>query len=186
MLLLYFDHVSPAAAVACLRLQALADEGVGVTFVGLDTLGLEVAIPATLDQLEQVERWRDDAGELGLELRRPAWRPPTLPAHLVGELAERVGLGAAWRRTCLLAYWHDGADLGTPEVLRELASRAGLDRREVAAALADRDARLALRRRMLTMRSRGVGGVPVLEVEGTFVSPDLPVEDLRRLGTLTA
>lgn len=184
MLILHFDHTSPAAAVAVMRLQRLADEGSAVGFQGFDVLGLEVAIPVTLDQLEEVERHRSSALELGLPMQRPTRRPPTLGAHVVGELAESRGLGASWRLTCLRAYWDGDADLGSTEVLAELAARAGLPTDEVGRVLADRSARTAMRARMIEARSRGIGGVPVLEYAGTLLSADLPDADLRALAAL--
>jgi predicted DsbA family dithiol-disulfide isomerase len=177
--------VSAPAAVAVLRLQRLADEGATVAFTGIDVLGLELTIPATLDQLEGVAVARRAARELGLDLQRPTRRPPTLPAHLVGEVAVVHGVGASWRETCLRAYWERGADLADEVVLRELAAAAGVPADAVLEALADRDRRRQLRQRMLVARSRGVGGVPVLEVAGgTFVPADLPDGDLRQLAAL--
>lgn len=181
MLICHFDYVSPAAAVAVLRLQAIADEGGSVRFAGLDVLGLEVAIPPTLDQLAAIDRHRDAAAALGLVLRRPTRRPPTLAAHLVGEHADAVGLGAAWRASALHGYWERDVDLHDTPSLVELAVEVGLDGLQVASLVADRDARVGLRRRNLELRGRGIGDVPVLEVDGTLIPADIPLEDLRRL-----
>jgi predicted DsbA family dithiol-disulfide isomerase len=181
MLVCHFDYTSPAAAVAVFRLHRIVDAGGQVGFSGFDTLGLDAAIPVTLDQLEELERHRARAVDLGLEVRRPTVRPPTLAAHLVGDLAESVGLGASWRETVLRAYFERGIDLGDGEALVELGRMAGLDAGEVAGVLADRAARTALRRRMLLVRGRGIGGVPVLDVDGTLVSADIPDADLRQL-----
>ncbi len=181
MLICHFDYTSPAAAVAVLRLQRIVDAGGQVGFSGFDTLGLDAAIPVTLDQLEELERHRPRAATLGLELRRPTLRPPTLGAHLVGDLAESVGLGASWRDAALRAYFERGVDLGDATALVELGRRAGLETEEVAAVLGDHAARTALRRRMLLVRGRGIGGVPVLDVDGTLLSADLPDADLRQL-----
>lgn len=184
MLRLFFDYPSPAAVVAVLRLQRLADEGLAVGFIGFDVLGLQVALPATLDQLEELERHQQRARELGLEMQRPRWRPPTLPAHVIGEVAEEHGLGAAWRWACLSGYWTRGIDLGDDVRLRELAASAGLPDGAVAEALADPARRAEVRARMLEARSRGIGGVPVLEHAGTLLSPDLPDDDLRSLAAM--
>lgn len=178
MLICFFDYTSAASAVALTRLQPIVDAGGAVAFAGIDVLGLEAGVPATLDQLEELQRVAGRAQALGLQLRRPRWRPPTLAAHLVGEHADRLGLGASWREVALHAYWRDGADLADTAVLVELAVGAGLDGLDVAARLADRSARIELRQRMTRVRGRGVGGVPVLEVDGTLVSADLPDDDL--------
>jgi hypothetical protein len=185
LLLLHFDYVSAPAAVAVLRLQRLADEGMLVAFSGLDVLGLDAAIPATLGQLEGIQRAAAAARSVGLELRRPTLRPPTLAAHLVGDLATARGVGASWRERCLRAYWEEDGDLGDDGVLVELADGAGLDPSEVAGLLGDRGCRVRARQRMLASRSRGIGDVPVLEVPGgTFVPADLPDADLRALAAL--
>lgn len=184
MLVCHHDYTSPAAAVAVLRLQRIKDEGGDVRFAGLDVLGIEAAIPATLDQLAELDRVQGQAAELGLVMRRPRSRPPTLPAHLVADRAEEAGLGAAWRQAVLVAYWSHGADLADPALLRSLAVDAGLDGDAVSRLLQDRGAHLTLRQRMLLVRGRGVGGVPVLDLDGTLLSADLPDDDLRRLAAV--
>ncbi len=183
MLVCHFDYTSPAAAVAVLRLQRIADEGGRIGFAGFDVLGLDAAIPLTLDQLDELERARPRAAALGFDLRRPSVRPPTLSAHLVGDLAEVAGLGASWREATLRAYFERDTDLAVASVLVELAVDAGLDRQDVTSHLADRTARIAARRRMLLVRGRGIGGVPVLDLDGTLVSADLPDDDLRQLAS---
>lgn len=184
MLVCFHDYTSPASAVAVLRLQRLADEGLAVAFEGFEVLGLDAALPVTLEVLEQLERHRAEAAELGLQLTRPSVQPPTISAHVVGDLAERAGLGAAWRLAAYRAFWEDGADLGAPDELVRLAVAAGLDADEVRAALADRALRVETRRRMIARRSEGVGGVPVLNVNGAYVSALLPADDLRALAEL--
>ena len=181
MLILHFDHTSPSAAIAVLRLQPLADEGGNVRFSGIDVLGLDMSIPPTLDLLADLDRQRAAAADLGLTMRRPSRQPPTLSAHLVGEVAEEAGLGASWRSACLRGYWTDDADLHDEAVLLDLAAVAGLRPGTVAGRLADRTARANLRTRMVAQRRRGIGGVPVLESDGVFVAASLPDDDLRRL-----
>lgn len=184
VLILHHDPPSPASAVAVLRLQRLADEGLRVAFEGIDVLGIDAAIPVTLDVLAELEAWRDRAADLGLELRRPSRRPPTARVHLVGTLAESRGLGAAWRLTTYRAYWEDDADLGDPAVLTELATGIGLERPAVTETLADRGRLARLRQRMQLRRSEGIGGVPILEFNGTYVPATMPDHDLRQLAEL--
>jgi 2-hydroxychromene-2-carboxylate isomerase len=181
VLVLHFDYPSAASAVAVLRLQRLADEGVAVGFTGVDSLGLEVAVPVPPQRRDEAERCRAAAAGLGLELGAPSRWPPTLRAHLLGELADDLGQGGAWRRDCLDAYWCRDADLDDEQVLRGLAQQVGLDPSAVEQRLTDRALRVAARRRALTRRRRGVGGVPVIEVHGTLVPPDLADDALRAL-----
>ena len=184
MLVLHFDYASPASAVALLRLQAIADRGASVAFSGIDVLGLDVGVPVTLDQLEELATWAPRARELGMELQRPRVRPPTLGAHLLGSLAQAHDLGAAWRTAVLEAYWARRLDIGREDVLVELAEGIGLPGTQASEELADRSRRAAMRRAMTAERQRGVGGVPVLEFQGTFVPADLADEDLQRLAAL--
>ncbi len=173
MLTLHHDVTAPRSALAVMRLQRIADLGHPVVFRGIDVLGLAVALPVTLDQLADLEQVAEQAAALGLVMRRPALRPPTLDAHLVGEHAERAGLGAAWRTACLRAYWTDGADVSSHGVLVALAARVGLDADAVTAVLAESSARNELRASMLALRALGIGGAPVLEVDGTLLSADV-------------
>jgi 2-hydroxychromene-2-carboxylate isomerase len=184
VLVLHFDYVSAASAVAVLRLQPLADRGGAVAFSGVDVLGVDVALPVTLDQLVDVDRWAGRADALGLEMRRPSTRPPTLAAHLIGELAEAHDLGAAWRTAVLSAYWSRDAAIGEQDVLLDLARTVGLPGERVRALLHDPAERVALRRAMTALRGRGLGDVPVLEFGGTFVPADLDDGDLRELAGL--
>lgn len=170
--------------MAVLRLQRLADEGLPVAFEGIDVLGIDAAIPVTLDVLAELEAWRGPAAELGLDLRRPSRRPPTARAHLVSTLAEPAGLGAAWRLATYRAYWEEDADLGDPATLAELAVGAGLQREEVVELLSDHGRLARLRQRMQVRRSEGIGGVPILEFNGTFVPATMPDDDLRQLAEL--
>jgi len=181
VLILHHDVTSPRAALAVLRVQRIADSGLPVAFRGIDTLGVAVSLPVTLDQLAELEQVAERAAALGLEMRRPHLRPPTLDAHLVGEHAERCGLGAAWRLACLRAYWTEGVDVSDHATLVTIGSDAGLDAAEVAGALADVAARNELRAAMLARRSLGIGGVPVLEVDGTLLPADVDDATLEEL-----
>ncbi len=184
MLILHYDVTSLPAVVAALRLQRLADAGGRVRFSGIDVLGVDASLPVTLDQLEEFQRWRGRAEGLGLTVRRPFQRPPTLSVHLVAAIATSHDLGAAWRDAVFSAYWTDGAPIGERSYLVTLARDVGLDAEEVAGHLEDPAARLALRQRMTADRGRGIGGVPVLELDGTFVSAELSDDDLRQLAGL--
>lgn len=187
MLTLYFDYASASAVVALVRVEAAADRTVGaLEVVGLDPLGLDVTVPATLDQLADWERVAPRARELGLVLERPTLRPPTGRAHLVAGPADAVGRGRAWRRACVEALWQRGADLGDADVLVGLAASVGLDASTVRRLVEDPVAALEGRRRAAALHRRGIGGVPVLELDGTFVGADLDDRALEQLLTVDA
>jgi 2-hydroxychromene-2-carboxylate isomerase len=184
VLTLYHDIPSAGSLVAMLRLQHLADEGLAVSFRGFDVLGVDATLPPTLDDLQDWQSHRQAAAELGWDLPRPRRHPATLRAHLVGELAIEQNLDAAWRLAVYRAHWLEDRDVGQVDVLVEVAAAAGLDDDEVAALLDDAAPRHRLRQRMLVHRGEGVGGVPVMEANGTFLSPFVPEEDLRTLAAL--
>ncbi|HVL97891.1 MAG TPA: DsbA family protein [Egibacteraceae bacterium] len=181
MLILYHDYISPASAIAALRLQRLADDGVAVTFTGFEALGVDLRLPVTLEVLAAVDELAEAAAAEGLVLRRPPALPPTAWAHVVGALAEKRGLGASWREVCYRAFWEEGVNLADPAVLTGLAVRAGLDVAAVDAHLRDPSRLRAFRRSLAESRRLGVGGVPVLLAHGTLVPALLPEADLRGL-----
>lgn len=184
MLVLYHDIPSAASLCAVLRLQRLADEGLPVAFRGFDVLGIDASIPATLADLEDWTNHRSHAADLGWQLQRPRVHPPTLMAHLVSELAEEADLRASFRLALYRAHWLEGRDIADPGDLFDLAVSVGLARMAVQELLDDPEGRHRLRRRMLAHRGDGIGGVPVLDAGGTFVSPFMDEADLRHLATL--
>jgi predicted DsbA family dithiol-disulfide isomerase len=184
-LTLFHDYTSPASAVAVVRLQRLADEGLPVTFEGFEGIGLDAVLPVTLDVSAALADLAEVAAAEGVVLRRPPALPPTVLAHTAGALAEEAGLGASWRQTCYRAFWADGAAIGQRDVLVDLAERAGLDVEAVSAALDDRARVAAVRRRMGGHRRNGVGGVPTLLAARTLVPGLLPEDELRALATLS-
>jgi predicted DsbA family dithiol-disulfide isomerase len=184
VLTLFHDYTSPASAVAVARLQRLADEGLPVEMVGLDAIGVDLALPVTLDVKAAVVDLAAPAQVEGIVLAEPALLPPTVAAHVVEAEAERAGLGASWRQVCYRALWEHGADLADERVLVVLGIQAGMERSVVEAALADRPRRSAFRRHSAARRADGVGGVPTLLAQRTLVPGLLAVSDLRALAAL--
>jgi predicted DsbA family dithiol-disulfide isomerase len=182
VLLLTHDYTSPASAIAVARFHRLAADGLQVRFRGVDVLGIDGTLPVTLDVLAELERVAPRAAALGLQMQRPDHRPSTARAHVVADLAEQQGVGTPWRRRLYAAYWTQGADLADPGLLAEVASEVGLDPDAALAAATDERAVAAVRRRTQQLRGEGIGGVPVLTVHGTHVSPALPDDDLWALG----
>lgn len=181
MRVMYFDYPSLPAAVAVIRAHLALGRHAGLAssaaqplmFGGFDTLGLEMTVPLTLDQQEEIGRWSTTAAQVGLEVTTPRSRPPTTPAHVIGDLADELGLGRDWRQAVIVAYWSDRVDIGHKSELVRLANHVGLPEQEVASALTDRHRAQQVRRRMVAARQRGIGGVPVIEIDGTLLSGDL-------------
>ncbi|MEX0592366.1 MAG: DsbA family protein [Nitriliruptoraceae bacterium] len=175
MRVLYFDYPSLPAVVAVLHAHGalVRNRGREIDFGGFDTLGLDVSVPVTLDQREEIDRWRDDAVSIGLEVCPPTIRPATTAAHVIGDLAEEIGSGMEWRQRAIRAYWSDGEDLGDPSVLVELARESGMLDEQVHVALSDTTRHQLVRRRMVAARQRGVGGVPVIDADGALMPANL-------------
>lgn len=183
MLALHHDYPSAASLHAVLLLDEVTGGDV-VVHHGVDVLGLATAVPATVDDVADWDRHREALAEMGWDVARPGTHPPTLAAHQVAGLCPDRTTARSWRLACYRAHWLDGADIGDHDVLVDLAERVGLAPGRVHRHLDDRVAAAAARRAMLAARQDGVGGVPVLDVDGTKVSPFMPREDLRALVAL--
>jgi predicted DsbA family dithiol-disulfide isomerase len=181
VLTLFHDYTSPASAVAVARLQRLADEGVDVDFVGFEAIGMDVALPPSLDVLAAIDDLAEQAAAEGVVLRRPPSLPPTARAHAVGTLAEQHDLGASWRSRCYAAFWAEGVDLDDVAVLTALAEEAGLDGAQVGAVLAEPGFVASVRRAAGRHRRNGVGGVPTILAHRTLIPGLVPEADLRAL-----
>ena len=181
MLTLFHDYTSPASAVAVARLQRLAETGLAVAFEGFEALGVDMALPLTLDVLAELDAVHGAARSEGVRLERPRLLRPTARAHLVGEVADAQGSGAAWRARCYRAVWTDDADIAQPALLTSLAREIGLDDGVVLEALNDASRLAAVRRRQGAHRRNGVGGVPTILAARTLVPGLLEDEALRTL-----
>jgi 2-hydroxychromene-2-carboxylate isomerase len=184
VLTLYHDFTSPGSAVAVVRLQRLADEGLDIRFEPFEAIGIDAVLPLTIDVTAALDDVAEAAASEGLRLRRPAALPPTGLAHVVGALADQAGLGASWRQTCYRAFWERGADIGSGSVLVELAEVAGLSPDLAAGALRERVRLHTVRQRTAAHRADGVGGVPTILAQRTLVPGLLPESDLRALAAL--
>jgi 2-hydroxychromene-2-carboxylate isomerase len=181
---LFHDFTSPASAIAVLRAQRVADEGSAIDFTGFEAIGLDIAVPVSLDVKAAVADLARAAEEQGLQLRAPPALPPTGRAHVLATFAEASDLGAAYREAVYRAFWEDGADLDDASALVAVAESAGLDPGAAAAVVADKAALFSFRRQTAAHRHRGVGGVPTVLAQRTLVPGLLPLEDLRRLAAL--
>jgi predicted DsbA family dithiol-disulfide isomerase len=186
VLTLFHDYTSPASAVAVARLRRLAADGVRAQIVGTEVLPVDATLPVTIDVLAELDAVGAAAAAEGIVLRRPPGLPPTAAAHLVEDVARDHGLDDGWRSHCYAAFWTDGADIADPTVLAELADDVGLPPAAVAAAIEDRVALLAIRRRFAGHRRDGVGGVPTISYDRTLIPGLLDDADLLALAGLQA
>jgi predicted DsbA family dithiol-disulfide isomerase len=131
---------------------------------------------------ENVRRLRERYDvEMELDL---AAEVDSLPAQIVSyHVRETYSYGTwlAFDEAVLDALWREGADVGDPDVLVELADEAGVDPGDVRSALADDDLRAEVRERFAEARRRGVTGVPTFAYDGHAARGAVPPEHLERL-----
>jgi len=87
-------------------------------------------------------------------------QPNTLNAHRLMHYAERMGKQDELAEELFRAHFTEGANLTDKETLADIAGRAGLDRKAVAAYLASDEDRGLIGQRENEARSAGIGGVP--------------------------
>ena len=124
---------------------------------------------AKLAQMHQ--RFRDIAAQNGVKMDpdTPQRIPNTLNAHRLIHWAGLEGRQTLLVSALFRAYWIEGRDIGDPDVLADVASQAGMDRRGAARLLAS-DADLdVVRAREAQARERGVSAVPTFLIAGKHV-----------------
>jgi predicted DsbA family dithiol-disulfide isomerase len=99
---------------------------------------------------------------------RIARTPNTRKAHALIAHASRLGRGDAVVEALFRAYFEEALDIGSDEVLADIAVRHGLDRAEALRALSDRQLRDAVVARESEAARLGVSGVPFFIVEGQW------------------
>ena len=102
--------------------------------------------------------------------------PNTFLAHRVSWLAHREGKQRELVEAILQAYFAHGRDIGSPEVLAEIAGGIGLDRDAVAAFLSSDDGVESVRALERIALDRGVTGVPYFDIAGTPIVGAQPAD----------
>jgi predicted DsbA family dithiol-disulfide isomerase len=87
-------------------------------------------------------------------------QPNTLNAHRLMHFAERAGKQDELAEELFRAHFVEGANLTDKDTLADIAERAGLARKSVAAYLAGDDDRAVIQKADAEARSAGIGGVP--------------------------
>lgn len=115
------------------------------------------------------------AAEVGLDFRMDrALRANTLLAHrliwMAGQPDSPVAQDAIKERL-LRAYFHDGLDVGDPDVLADCAAEVGFDRDEVHEFLASGRGTDEVRAELDHARDNGITAVPTYVVNGRWAIP---------------
>ncbi|MYE39108.1 MAG: thioredoxin domain-containing protein [Chloroflexi bacterium] len=117
----------------------------------------------------------------GLVLRRLNWSPNTLFVKEARLYAMEQGLDDRFHHVAASAYWEESADLGSLEVIRGLAEKAGLDWSELRPRLESGHYRDAVLESNETARASGIGGTPTYLIGGWRKFGDLSVEELKTI-----
>ena len=102
---------------------------------------------------------------------RITWPPSVFPLNSVAAMrgvlaAFEVGRGVEFSRAAFEAYWGEDRDLARPEVLADVAKRAGLEPEALLARLAAPEIKEKLRANTDELVARGGFGSPTIIVDG--------------------
>lgn len=116
----------------------------------------------------------------GVELRLPSVSPQpyTEAAFRGAQLAAARGVGDAYHRRMLTAFFRDDLDIGRADVLADLAVEVGLDRDEYLAALASPDTAAAHRAHLATAAEQRITVVPTLVIGDRRINGVPSTEDV--------
>jgi predicted DsbA family dithiol-disulfide isomerase len=106
--------------------------------------------------------------------------PNTFLAHRVSWLAQHEGKQRAFVEAALKGYFAQGRDIGSKDVLAEIASEISLDRDAVAAFLSSDEGVESIRALERAARKRAVQGVPHFDIAGTVMVGAQPADAIRR------
>lgn len=108
------------------------------------------------------------AEESGIRMKLPQRVPDTHKAHEAAEYAREHGRVWEFHRRVFQAYWEEGEDVGSPEVLCGLARECGLDPQGLREALADGRYRARVQEQVQWARTAAVQGVPTVVFNERF------------------
>lgn len=134
--------------------------------------GRPVDVPAMLAQLKRT------ADALGLPFGNRRMTFNSRRAQELGKWAEAQGRGDAFHRETFLAYFRDGQNIALPKVLVDIATAAGLPKREAEAVIAERRFRDAVDADWSRSRSLGVTAVPTFSIDSHHLVGARPFAEL--------
>lgn len=94
--------------------------------------------------------------------------PSSVDAHRLAGWAASLGAGTAIVEALFAAQFTDGADIGDPAILAEIAASVGLDEADAAAFLRSREGAELVHSENLRAHRRGISGVPCFVFGGRF------------------
>jgi len=108
----------------------------------------------------------------------------SLPAQLVSVAVRDQSDYETWLdfdERVFEALWHDGRDIGSVDVLVDIATAVGVDADFVREVLDDEERRSALEAQFREAQQQGITGVPTFAYEGHAARGAVPPEQLQRL-----
>ena len=132
-------------------------------------------------ETELAPAMQERAQGAGLIMRRPQWSPNTLYVHEATLYAKEQGLDDRFHHVAAGAYWEESADLGSVDVVKALAEKAGLDVLELGTRLESGHYRDAVLESNETARASGIGGTPTYLIGGWRKFGDLSVDELKSI-----
>ena len=118
-------------------------------------------------------------------------RPNTLDAHRLLKWAQGQNKGSATSEALFQAYFTDLKDVGSPEVLTQLAENIGMDSDLVSELLSKDDDKNAVREEIMFFRNLGVSAVPTFIYNGQFAvqgaqSPQVHLDAIKKAAQMLA
>lgn len=95
--------------------------------------------------------------------------PNTLAAHRLMQLAQKHGKATIMADKIFSAYFEHGRDIGSAEILADIAAENGIERAEAVAFLAAGEGAEDIRALELDVRNRGVRSVPSFDIDGEIL-----------------
>jgi predicted DsbA family dithiol-disulfide isomerase len=131
---------------------------------------------------ENVERLKDRydvAMDLDFSLDVDSWNAQQAALYVRQSYGEETFLD--FHDAVFEALWQEGRDIGDPDVLADLAERAGVSPDEVRDATEDETLEAELRDRFEQAQQAGVSGIPTFAYEGHAARGAIPPEQFERL-----
>lgn len=181
--LFFYDLGSPYAYLTAERLHTTLPEPVdwrpislGAVFKATGRKSWAVGDQRRREQgMEEIQRRAQSYG-LPPIAWPDAWPGNYLTAMRAAIFAQRAGRGREFTSAAFRHGFAQGQDLSEPDAVLTAAAAAGLDRDEVAAAVADPSIKLALREASDAALALGVIGVPTIAVDGELFWGDDQLE----------
>lgn len=115
----------------------------------------------------RVEQAARESG-IPLDFAKVRRSPNTVRAHVLLDAAEPRGTQHALSVALFQAYFLEGEDVGSPDVLARIGSQHGFDRDEAYALVTDETAMGRIREFAAEQGASGIGGVPFFVFDGRY------------------